>query len=98
MALIPVEYYTVLYYKFLLFLIVAASLKTLIKGEKSKSNYNSFLLFFIVFLYMGLRPISGAYFGDMSTYNRVFEYYAGGGMIRTSKDFFGKYLLSFVVQ
>lgn len=95
MTLIPLEHYTALYYNFLLFLIVLVCLKTLIRGVGNNKNYNSFLLFFIVFLYMGLRPISGAYFGDMSTYNRVFEYYASGGMIRTSKDFFWEVFVKF---
>ncbi len=95
MTLIPVESYTALYYNVLLFLILLTCFKMLIKEGKSKKNYNSLLLFFFALFYMGLRPISGAYFGDMSTYNRTFEYYASGGDIRSSKDLFWEVFMKF---
>lgn len=44
-----------------------------------------FLLFFVI-LYMGLRPLSGYYFGDMSTYNQFFNDYAKGGTPRPDQD------------
>lgn len=42
-------------------------------------------LLFFVLLYMGLRPIHGV-FGDMPTYNNIFERYADGMPIVSRKD------------
>ena len=50
----------------------------MVKGSK--------VLLIIVILYMGLRPVSGRYFGDMRAYFNYFEYYAKGGIIESSKD------------
>ncbi len=51
-----------------------------------KKEYASLVLLLVVTLYMGLRPISGRYFGDMGTYNYDFEQYASGGEIYKSRD------------
>jgi hypothetical protein len=55
------------------------------KNLKSKNIYGVFLLIFIV-LYMGLRPISGSYFGDMVTYDNIFRRYTSGGVMLFQQD------------
>jgi hypothetical protein len=80
---IPLEIYTPIYYYYLLgvvFLTYIRSESTTITDGKSINNNRSvgfFLLIFTVF-YMGFRPISGAYFGDMGTYANSFELYQMG--------------------
>lgn len=44
-----------------------------------------FLLVFVVF-YIGLRPISGKYFGDMGSYSQYFEGYQHGENLALDKD------------
>ncbi len=44
-----------------------------------------FVILFVV-LYMGLRPLSGRYFGDMSTYANYFQNYQDGAPITSLKD------------
>ena len=51
-----------------------------------------FLLFFLI-LYIGLRPVSGRFFGDMRTYARHFNYYSGGGEVVIEKDVFFHYYM-----
>ncbi|MCX2679170.1 EpsG family protein [Galbibacter sp. EGI 63066] len=53
-----------------------------------------FLLVFSV-LFIGLRPVSGAYFGDMITYARYFDYYEQGGSVITEKDWLFHYFMKF---
>jgi hypothetical protein len=44
------------------------------------------ILLILVILYIGLRPISGKYFGDMSTYYRYFLNYQQGMEVVTNQD------------
>ncbi|MBT0607931.1 EpsG family protein [Aequorivita echinoideorum] len=44
---------------------------------------------------MGLRPISGKYFGDMATYNLYFEHYGSGQSIIVTKDIFFHYFMKY---
>lgn len=55
-----------------------------------------FLSFIIIFV--GLRPVSGAYFGDMTTYSQYFNYYANGGVISSEKDVFFHSFMKFCAQ
>jgi hypothetical protein len=75
---IPLEYYTALYYYFLLIVVVITFMRsksTVLTSMKSiKSNqYLGIVVLVFTILYMGLRPISGRYFGDMGTYAQSFE-------------------------
>lgn len=74
---IPLEVYTPLYYYLLLMVILV------IFSELNNSGYKKsklgFLLVGFIILYMGLRPISGRYFGDMSTYAQYYKQYQFGG-------------------
>jgi hypothetical protein len=47
---------------------------------------------------MGLRPISGAYFGDMGTYANVFANYASGGIMLFQQDVGFDFFMSFCAK
>ncbi|WP_103068558.1 EpsG family protein [Aquimarina sediminis] len=90
---VPLEYYFPLYINAFFFLVMFTLLHTrVLKMEDSKNvifiNIAGYLLMTFVILYMGQRPISGKYFGDMRTYTRYFENYMMGGEILGSKDIF----------
>lgn len=88
---IPLEYYTEIYYNVILILVLLVIIHTnsFVGYESSCLVFNrvatSVILLFLMF-YMGGRPISGLYFGDMGTYARRFEYLANGGVINIDKD------------
>jgi hypothetical protein len=89
-SIIPLPYYTPVFYNTILVVVVLAALRLFTKGyviySPNKKEYASLLLLIIVTLYMGLRPISGRYFVDMWIYNYDFEKYAEGAEIRLSRD------------
>lgn len=89
---IPLELYTLFYYYAILFVVVVYFLK-LQKGF-NKSNFG-FVLVCIIIAYIGFRPLSGKWFGDMSTYNLFFENYQNGEPIRQSNDLFFHVLMKF---
>lgn len=77
-TLIPTEYYTYVYYYFLLLLVLLIFFRIRFLNElKSSSLFHKFLLVGLI-LYMGFRPISGVYFGDMAAYANFFEAYSSG--------------------
>lgn len=92
-TLIPLEYYTVIYYYFLLGIVFFAYIQSarLQIDESSniavKNTVGNILMVLIV-LYMGSRPVSGKYFGDMRTYSDTFLGYASGRGVffETEKD------------
>ena len=74
---VPIEYYTSLYYHvlFIICLIVFVQHQIMSYSKQNLSNFKLlgvFLLCFVI-LYMGLRPVSGRYFGDMATYATKFN-------------------------
>lgn len=81
---IPLNLYTPLYYHLLLIITLYIFFRLQNEGLK-KSNLGTPLLIFTIF-FMGFRPVSGVYFGDMETYNRFFEHYHSGGAILVSED------------
>jgi hypothetical protein len=88
---ISLEYYTPFYYYTLFAVVLFTLLHTLsLKIESSRNKafikFTGHLLLAFVILYMGLRPISGFYFGDMRTYANIFEGYAAGDPITSLKD------------
>lgn len=88
---IPLPLYSPIYYHVVLLFVIILYIQTKTsvihsKSTISKTQFMGVLLFGFVLLYMGLRPISGQYFGDMSTYNNILAYYAEGGALRTNKD------------
>ncbi len=77
--------YTPIYYHALLliFFIVFIELQRgLFKGYAIGG-----LIVVLIIIYMGLRPVSGSYFGDMGLYARYFERYAAGMPIVATSDF-----------
>ncbi len=75
-SLIPGQYYSPIFYSILLFLVVIKVIT--IQGRGLNFNYSNnkeyytFILFFIVTLFIGLRPISNS-FGDMWMYEFIFD-------------------------
>jgi hypothetical protein len=96
--LIPVEYYTLIYYNLLLFVVVlfyVQATQLAIDDPlnlRNKRNWGNVLALLII-LYIGLRPISGRYFGDMRTYAGIFERYAAGEAVRTGKDVYFEHFM-----
>ena len=88
-SIIPLPYYTPIFYSTILVLVLFVVLKLFTKGyliqNPNKKEYASLVLLIPVVLYMGLRPINGT-FVDMITYNYDFERYASGGEIRADSD------------
>jgi hypothetical protein len=56
---------------------------------------SGWVLFILVVLYLGLRPISGV-FGDMGTYSIYFRRYAAGGPVTLEKDIVFNYYMKFL--
>jgi hypothetical protein len=80
---VPLPIYTAVYYHLMMFIVVlvgihAASFDLRDKQKLSGISGLAILLFIFILLYMGLRPISGRYFGDMASYARYFENYQNG--------------------
>ncbi|RZJ70840.1 EpsG family protein [Flavobacterium sp.] len=100
-ALIPLEYYTTVYYYILLVVCLFMYLSSATVGLENDNNLKNknilgvaMVIFTIV--YIGLRPVSGAYFGDMRTYSDAFERYAAGDMVDVSaaaKDMYFEYFM-----
>ena len=89
-SIIPLPFYTAIFYNFILVLVVLAVLHLFNNGydigNLKKKDMLSISLLLFVTLYMGLRPISSRYFVDMKTYSNDFERYQSGGEIRVSTD------------
>lgn len=87
---IPLEYYTSYYYYFLLIVVLVVFFRSKVKVISDSRNLKDIqslgvVLLLITLSYMGLRPISGYYFGDMSTYANDFLRLQQG-YINTSTD------------
>ena len=97
---IPLIYYTPIYYYVMLTVVLITLLNSqvlAINDRKNKSYLQVmgiFVLLFVVF-YMGLRPISGRFFGDMGTYAIYFENYQAGNPITIASDFFFHMFMQF---
>lgn len=88
--LLPIELYTPIYYYVTLLVVSLTFIHTQFKSIDDVDNVlylkrTGALFFIFTILYMGLRPIDIAFI-DMPGYNRLFEYYAYGGEIKSVKD------------
>jgi len=88
---IPIEYYTPIFFYFILLVVLGVVLHANILPMESQKNYQfisnvSLVVFVLVIFYMGFRPISGAYFSDMGIYAKRFLRYQQGLHLITSKD------------
>ncbi|WP_298366207.1 EpsG family protein [uncultured Lutibacter sp.] len=88
-----------MFYNTVLVVVVLAALQLFTKGYviyyPSKKEFASLFLLIVVTLYIGLRPISGRYFGDMGTYNNYFKQYASGLEIRRLNDILWQVFMKF---
>lgn len=90
-TLIPLEYYTLVYYNVLFLVVIILFLQSLKSDFSTKSTFG-FIVFLFVLLYIGLRPISFV-FTDMGVYNLTFEKYQEGEPIFLEKDIFFEYFI-----
>lgn len=89
---IPIEYFNLVYYNFILLVVTIVFFQSL--GSKLEDNNNTngknifgFLLIVIIILYIGLRPLNYR-FGDMVNYYKEFQRYAtGASNFSGKKDF-----------
>lgn len=81
---IPLEIYTPLYH-YILLIVTLFTYFELSNSHYKKSKFGFLLVGFII-IYMGFRPISGIYFGDMGTYARHFNSLQFGGNLIFEKD------------
>ncbi len=90
---IPLEYYTPIYYHTLLLIVIFTWLESRYRNLEGYENLSQksilgMILLLVMIPYMGLRPISGTYFGDTSTYAALFNDYSSGVFDSVSiKDF-----------
>jgi hypothetical protein len=95
---IPLEYYYDVYIYFSLFLVLFILLHSYVLKINDIKNINFLRITGIIFLflsifYLGLRPISGYVFGDMSTYATYFKNYALGQPVHVEKDYLFHYYM-----
>lgn len=100
---IPLPYYTSIQYHFLLVIVMLILLHASqfdFKDQTSIAFFNSFGFFFIILftLYMGLRPISGIYFGDTANYAAVYKLLQEQKIMIIKNDFLFNYLMKFCSQ
>lgn len=100
---IPLNFYIPLYHLIMLILAFVILIHANVYDVKDSSSlrfFNTFgLIFLIIFiLYMGLRPVSGRYFGDMATYKRGFNLMQQGAKIKIENDYLFNYFMLFCAQ
>jgi hypothetical protein len=102
MNFIPLEYYSILYFQFLLIVVVFVYFNTIrysLTDSISLKTRNSFGIFILVVtvLYLGLRPIS-FWFGDMGIYNINFQNYVQGAPFDAKKEFLFEGMMYFFAK
>lgn len=98
--LIPVENYSYFYYNILLVVVVLSFAHSFVFRLDDPKSYNNlkivgFVLMIIIIIYMGLRPISGRYFGDMGRYARSFDSFERGENVLIGDDILFAYFTKF---
>lgn len=96
--IIPLEYYSKVFYNILLFLVLLTFLQAANSDLDNKENLATknllgIISFVIIVLYMGLRPISGEFFSDMLQYARQFSDYQNGIPVAPSSDILFAYFI-----
>lgn len=99
-TLIPIEYYTVTFHNVMLVVLIFVFFNAYqlnIDNQQNLKSKNILGLITVVFsvFYMGMRPISWKYFGDMSTYAAAFEKYALGEKVTAEKDIYFEYFMMY---
>ena len=95
---IPLESYVGVYYNTMLVIGLMMWLHSMMFDLKNESSIQLFKIIgsiFTVFimLYIGLRPISSQYFGDMYTYSQYFKLASSGAKIIVRDDYLFNYFL-----
>lgn len=103
LSVVPLDLYEPIYYHILLIVIMIAffnAQRTQIGDYQNLGFIKSmgFVVFIFVLLYLGLRPISGKYFGDMGIYNKHFNEFAEGGEIKVEQDMLFQLFMKFCSQ
>lgn len=93
---IPLQYYSDIYHYVILvtlIILVSFSYKLNLESKENIIKMQILGLFLLVFsiAYIGLRPVSGIYFADMTRYNRRFIQYQNGAIVSDTKDVFFEY-------
>lgn len=88
---IPLPIYTKVFYHLMMVVTVFVGIHAMsfdLQNQKRLAEIRGLgiLLFIFIILYMGLRPVSGKYFGDMGLYHRYFLEYQKGEPIRSTGD------------
>jgi len=88
---IPLENYYDVFIYFCLFLVLTNVIHATSLDINNNKNIkflrtSGWMLLILVILFLGLRPISGRYFGDMGTYANYFKGYANGLPITIDHD------------
>ncbi|MGX9985369.1 EpsG family protein [Soonwooa purpurea] len=96
---IPVELYTNVHYNFLLGIILLVLFNSFIfdiNNNQQNLRITGFLIggyLVLLIVYMGLRPISGRYFGDTANYARAYKILQAGEKVRIEKDYVFNYFM-----
>lgn len=89
---IPLSFYTPLYHHIILLVTLLVFIELHLQGYVKHNKLGVALMIFVI-IYMGLRPISGAYFGDMGLYARRFSDMAIGEAGVIQKDIMFQYFM-----
>ena len=82
---IPLDFYTPLYHHIILLVTLFTFIELHVRGY-TKNKYLGLILLTFVVAFLGFRPLSGKFFGDMSTYAGHFESYSMGLPIIKKED------------
>lgn len=101
MELIPVAYYSNIYYQFLLVMTLFVLFQGGLKLESSQNLESKkalgFFIFILILFYIGLRPLNYR-FGDMVIYERQFQTYVAGAPMKVERDFVFEYFKYFMAR
>lgn len=101
MNIIPIQYYTSIFFQFLLimtlFVFITGSQKIEEPSNLTSKRAFGFFLFIFVLLYMGLRPVNYR-FGDMVIYDMQFQNFANGAIPKYEKDVLFELFLNFFAK
>jgi uncharacterized membrane protein len=90
---IPLEIYAKIFFNFLLFVSFVVFMQSFglsVHAEgnlKTKGIFGGIIMLLSI-VYIGLRPVSGEFFGDMARYAANFNLYANGGKLQLENDIF----------
>lgn len=95
---IPLEFYTAVQYHVLFFIALLILVHAMTYNIEDQSSLLFFhilgaVLLIIYTLYIGLRPVSGRFFGDMGTYNSYYKSLQEGKNITVEKDYVFNYFM-----